>query len=487
MDNEYTHQPLKKQEPKQLKPITAFKKQFDEALPPNGAHNILALGELLPSERRKKPDATQSQEKLDNFQLQEKAALIQLYKSTNHLKWLQDNLPNIKNDYDVTTIGIQYPPFLNPLFWAYKDGILAARLGGPEQAKTYLKSVLIAFTSADFRANASAKADLLMAAMDADIEIVAYDSRDSYQAECNKEERAKKERASIGSADLNPIPDAAEQQQHRTDAEFLKEMSNRSVKEARPWIIQEVAWLKQLKPIYAQEFEATEKLINDAHEMATKKNLRGDALSATLFHALTKLNNGNRITIGSTNHINGIGYHVLSKKSAIDTVDGTFAHHLLEAKDLGPTAIPPKVTAAVISTTEVADHINSELRKKFDPDNLTALKDTKLVRIDLTSGQISTMWQPSSQHPNVISFENKIAPLTGIAPLTVRRVEANKYADPLILPTIKALADKVSELNAQRTDKDGSRSIPKPAKGYEEVISQQKADRANSGPGTPGG
>jgi hypothetical protein len=124
--------------------------------------------------------------------------------------------------------------------------------------------------------------------------------------------------------------------------------------------------------------------------------------------------------------------------------------------------------------TTVLNHINSDLRDKFEPNNLKAVKGTKVVRIDLTSGEIGTMWQPAPQHPSVISFDDKIAPVT------ILKTDSNQYTNPLIIPNIHIFANKVSALNAQRTGKEGPHSIPKPADGHAEDILQQKADKENS-------
>jgi len=64
----------------------AFKKFFDEALPKNGGSHTLTLGEH--------------------------------HATTEHLQWLQQHLPQLKNDYGITTIGVEYAAFVNPLFWA---------------------------------------------------------------------------------------------------------------------------------------------------------------------------------------------------------------------------------------------------------------------------------------------------------------------------------------------------------------------------------
>ena len=183
----------------------AFKEFFDKALPNNGGRHTLVLGEL--------------------------------HYTTEHLHWLQKHLLQLKNDYGITTIGVEYAAFVNPLFWAYKDGTLAAQLGGKPQAKNYVRAMLMALTNPNFHENASVEADLIMSAMDAGIDVVAYDSRHSYIAVCDEWQDKVRQYKQMPENDW---------QTNRKNADFLKEIINESDDETVPWLIMEVAWLKQL-------------------------------------------------------------------------------------------------------------------------------------------------------------------------------------------------------------------------------------------------
>ena len=384
----------------------AFKKFFDEALPKNGRSHTLALGEL--------------------------------HNTTEHLQWLQQHLPQLQRDCGITTIGVEHSAFLNPLFWAYKDGTLTAQLGGKIQAQNYVRTMLMARTHHSYRENTYMLANLLMSAMDAGMDVVAYDSRVSYTTVYDFWLHTVHNEKKIPENDS---------QKNRENTDFLKNIITGPNDEAQAWSTLEMAWLRQLKPEYKVKCDASKQLMACGHQKINTGALTSDALSATFFNAMARPT-GNRITIGGAGHINGIGYKVAGTNTSdfqqkIYTIHGTFSHHVRTTGQSTETHQPHKVTAAVIATTAVGEIIQSRAESRFCDPTYKSVLGHRVHYLNLDRGEINRLWQPEPDDDQVVSLEQKFPkkPFYDSSSNSQTTDFTQAHINPLLMPDIKAASD----------------------------------------------
>ena len=388
----------------------AFKKFFEKALPNDGHSHTLTLGEA--------------------------------HDTTEHLQWLQQHLSQLKTDYGITTIGVERSTFMNPLFWAYKDGTLAEQLGSKEKAQQYMQTVLMIIATDDCEENSYEQVKLLISAMDAGMDVVAYDSRNSYNDWQNKVHEGK------GWVNNKHKKPEKYWQENRENVSIR----NKCIPESFPQFMMEVEWLRQLKPEYEKKFDAAEQLIACGHQKINAGALTSDALSATLFNAMARPT-GNRITIGGVYHINGVGslnklngLGSLNKPNEIEKIHGTFPHHLFAMGQPPEAQRPHQVTAAVIATTAVGKRINDYTKKSFFTDPIIqSVFGHHVSHLNLDHGNIEPLWQPPANHPCAVSLESKFSkkPIhnknTDDVSLSNARTEA--HINPLLMPDIRAASD----------------------------------------------
>ena len=387
----------------------AFAEFFAKALPKDGGRHVLTLGEL--------------------------------HNNPAHLKYLKEQLPVLKDTYGITSIGLEWSAFLNVFLWAYRDGTLRDQLGSQENAQAYLRAVFVACSDTLRKANAIAKADLAIAAMDAGIEVMGFDSRDilaeKKQAYSKFIKQLNSDVASKLTVSGDKIPAdmvLSNIRQSRENLTYWDEYTKRA------WILEEVDWLLGLKPNYQPKLNALEHVIAVGHQEIEAGMLTSDGLSAALEQA-QMLIAGNSITIGGAAHIKGIGTH--NEKFSLhhpEQIHGSFGQHLFAMGQATEHQRIHRVTAAMIATVAVVEKSNHWSKLDFsDPYNL-AIAGHGVAWLNLDDGAVGKMWQPEQDHPCVVPLEEKF-------PVPDEAVEADRPAihaahlNPLKNPVIKEAFD----------------------------------------------
>jgi hypothetical protein len=387
----------------------AFAEAFAKALPKDGRSNTLVVGEW--------------------------------HKDSEHLAFLQWHLAELKDTYGIRTIGLETSPFFNVFLWAYADGTLEKELGSKEAAQNYVKAVFQAFSDPDYKDNSIATANFSIAAIDAGITTVAYDSRDLLA-----------EKKVAWSPDINAfLYHLAESAGESTPNEHLQAIRqapqsfiNKHPHHEFSWILGEVDWLLGLKPAYQTKLNAMEALIAAGHEKIAVGTLTSDGVSAVLFDALAE-KTGNRLVIGGAAHSNGIGIHDNRfQQHHPEQNHGTFATHL---QHLSPSAIAAEgrmaqVTASAIATTAVGQEIDTFAQYYFSHHSTRAIAGHRVTLMNLNNGKVSEMWQPDQTHERVVPLADKFPVPYGAAAADLPAIHA-AHLNPLLIPEIRTAAEKV--------------------------------------------
>ena len=266
-------------------------------------------------------------------------ALGEYHDEVEHIEYLREKLPYLKNRHRLGVIGIEGHMILNVFFQAYQEGLLG---NNRTEIRAYLAAVMDGFCSDPAIQNRYAFIDLAMDAMDAGIKVVAFDSRVPLDYEENTFTHWAeqfKQRALEFSAQRGIASGQTFQNAMRTDAElrkqfFAEQMPSRG--EHIFWAIHEAqAWM-QAHPSLASTISCMRQLqgvYNSAYH-----NANPDFTSALIFRACCPRNQ-NAITIS------GIAHIARATNNAV-LLDGHFADHL------GRIALPdspaPGVTASII-------------------------------------------------------------------------------------------------------------------------------------------
>ena len=359
---------------------TAFAEFLGKALPKDGGTHTLTLGER--------------------------------HDESAHLRFLHESLGRLQADHALTTIGLEVGAYLNPFLWAYADGTLAAQLGSKKKAASYLQAVFETALAEPYRSHTIASVHLAVAAMDAGIQVVAFDSRQALSSKKFSHPYA-----------MQHFHDyATERKEQLLENHFAATLHNRhdsrqysSLDTAHlkvGWLLHEVDWLLETNPAYARRIEAIENLWDMGNKKICRGQLTSDGLSSVLFNALAG-DTGNRLTISGFSHINGIGKH--DAKFPLyhrEQVHGTFGKHLYSSEE---PPRPHRVTAAVIATTSVARTMS---KRSFSDlySQPAAIAGTEVAHLNLDTGTIGAIWHPDATRNkgNIVSLADKFpVPFSG--------------------------------------------------------------------------
>lgn len=397
-----------------LKHLTpAIQKFIDDALPNDGGRHTLALGEM--------------------------------HTDTEHLDLLQHQLSTLHEKNNLQTLGLELPSFFNLFLWAYRDGHLTEMLDSKLAAKDYLRAIFVACTRSSRQENAAKQAELTIQALDAGMDVFTYDSRDTLPSL----------RAGV-KLDIDVcnamLAKMAEKKGISLDA--LKQIRRENTKDGQPpfllqdeWLLEEAQMLRERYPEYDEKLTAIEKLVNVGHQKIAEGKLTSDALSAYLFNNLA--GEGNRITLGGSGHLNGIGgwNNDEGRTSPYDKKDilGTFGLHLFSAGQPPQAQRPHTVTQAVIATVaSLESEHNAESQKDYKNPNTRALKGYRIPVLNLDNGTVKgTLW-----HPEIDNIDpERIVPLEEKFPMPEGVTEEEKpeiikrHMNPGLMPYLKDAAD----------------------------------------------
>lgn len=377
--------------------LPTFQEFFSRALPANGTGNTLSLGEN--------------------------------HQASEHWQWLQQHLPELIKNHQLTTIGIESPAFFTLLFCAYKDKTLEDRLGGKEQARNYLRAVLLSTVPANTQKSMSAQADFIMEALDSGLEVIAYDGRDSWQGwqhAWSKEIQEFRQNLQqiVRNDDLS-----ASQQTWRTNPSFLDAIAQGKPERKIPWVIDEMDWLFRQQPHYQKTLSAIESLISCGQEKIAVGRLTHDALSATLFNTMAKAE-GNRITVGGVMHIDGVG-----DKDA--QAHGTFGHHLSK---IGGESSGHRVTHAILAGP-VVQHMHKN--RMAQAANQPKVRNHDLTALHLGSGTEETLRHNDGEPLTKLFSVDTLLPREVARKFksSERAAFVRSHVNPLLMPDIKTAAD----------------------------------------------
>ena len=353
----------------------------------------------------------------------------ELHDATEHLEFLQRNLGDLKDRYGIQTIGLEWPAYFNLFLWAYADGTLERELGSKEKAQAYMHALGFGYT------------DLSIAAMDAGIQVVAFDTRKStswvweeryYDGE--HQQMLLDEAARLKEKGITASSDDILRQWRANPATIPDRIADRGI-----WELGEMDWLLSLNPDYQAKLDAMQRLIDVGRQKIEEQKLTEDGLSAVLFHAASA--KGNRLTISGTAHMDGVG--------AYGYTHGVFGQHL---KHLFAPEQPPDehhvhhVTEAVIATTAVAQRIDDLKKQSWRPRREKAIAGHEVSLMNLDKGSIGTIWQPDpaieKNRAGIVPLEDKF-PMPSDVPADQRDAHRKAHINPLLMPDIKAAAEAV--------------------------------------------
>jgi len=299
---------------------------------------------------------------------------LHLYKE--HLEYFTAQLPALIKNNNLGTLGVEYPPFMNVFLWAYQDGTLTKELGSQDAAKNYLRTAFLAASDPDYRETTLAEANLMIAALDKGIRVVAYDSRDTLEG---LKERSQEKLDSLKDSGM------------RASSTFLD----------REEMLQNADGMIRKNASYAARVKALETII-----VAGQYNgIAEDTLSATLLHAGAAPGK-NTIAIIGYDHINGV-YEELSESQ------GTFADTLTKLTPKAMT-VTKAVVAGVGMATAIVDYQKGVLaniaEKKRANTFVDAIADSKLptLLVNFETGKISEMPKPDPKLHPLASLEQRL-------------------------------------------------------------------------------
>lgn len=303
-------------------------------------------------------------------------------------------------------------------------------------------------------------AELTIAAMDAEIDVVAYDGRETLEQirkAYDEEIAAYQATLSASSARQGITVEAYKDGQRHDPLTFVRTSAEKSYDDDNQdgflWLLGELAWLQTLPtqhpeiPDYTARLQPLEDLIELGHKKIASGKLTSDGLSAVVFSALA--NKGNRITIGGSAHIDGIGLiQAEPSEYSPEQVHGTFDRQLEAASDspeLHWGAGPPggaRVTAAVLATIADGKEMSIETNKLFLQSCSRAIIDKSLPLLNLDTGTVGEMWHPPEGDERVVTLEDKFPVPEGLD-VARREHHIRAHINPLLMPDIARAAEKV--------------------------------------------
>lgn len=287
----------------------SFQELFDRALPGTQGNHVLTLGEY--------------------------------HRQTPHLSYLRENLPALVRDHRLGTLGLEMQPFMNVFFWAYRDGSMAQALGSQEAARDYLRT-LFRLVEGHETQTATDRADLVIAALDQGVRIVAYDTRYRWTSWWNK--------SAPGRAELDQVLSSEQKQAMRTQPAIALKILEEVPAYKQSWVVHEAAYWMDRHPSYRKTVNGIEQL----SVLGDRKGLDSDAISSLVLNAGADITR-NTIAIIGMGHMIG-AQHTMGN----ETIAGLYPEFLSRQKSRGIAA--PRVTKALVAGTAVANEIHDILR-----------------------------------------------------------------------------------------------------------------------------
>ncbi len=92
-------------------------------------------------------------------------------------QYLTDHISELRDDFDLGTIGMEQPPFMNVFLWAYEDRNKGIKLPVPKEKMAQYVRTMYECNVHHQKLGMEAKANLAMAAIDHGVEVVDFDTR----------------------------------------------------------------------------------------------------------------------------------------------------------------------------------------------------------------------------------------------------------------------------------------------------------------------
>ena len=366
---------------------------------------------------------------------------------TNHINWISDHIEEMRDNYDVSTISVEFAPFQNIFIWAYNDGTLAKVLGGEKEAGEYLRMALQSLVQPQDMENADAMANLAIKCKAAKVDFIAHDARHSF-----KQYKKLFYDSVKNSEELNPIMDMIES---KSDGffQFMRSdlrqhswmMEPGSETERVLWGLNEVDWLLKENPNYKSKFQSIENLVDKGLAIINKKSAPGsissDGLSACLLNALAKPN-GNRLIVSGIGHVDGVGESMFVDQTGKESerTEGAFANHLFSVcnKDVQREH---KVNCAVIAGTGDAKRMQHLTNfRAFTSDG--GIKVPKITHLNIETGNVDEF-----KYDKRLNRMNDFKDLAPVYHKTSKKQadDHEQFANPLLIPEIKRLSDAIEQ------------------------------------------
>ncbi|MBN8543264.1 MAG: hypothetical protein J0M34_03265 [Alphaproteobacteria bacterium] len=222
-----------------------------------------------------------------------------------NLRYFTQQLDTLKAQNNLGAIGLEKPPFMEVILWAYADGVVD---------EAYVKRMFQAYGEAEYSEAMKEKAGLAIEAIKRDIPLFCFDTRDTFA-----QFAAQKGALEAYREELSKDPDLRDKLINEEDASFI----NRSQRVQVGFLISEIRALLKDKehPEYRARLNDLEAVLLAQRTMRGESKLLGyDAVGAALIAERTPQGK-NALTISGLDHIMGLA----SRK---DGVEGTLAQHL---------------------------------------------------------------------------------------------------------------------------------------------------------------
>jgi hypothetical protein len=249
-------------------------------------------------------------------------AIGEAHHTHDYIDTLNEQWQNLSNPakYNVGTLGLEQPTYINVVLWAMEDKRLP--LSDPKKSADYLASVLNRLSIAGFQANIRASAELIEQAMANKTQVITFDMRHTLDITLVYHSQT------MGLIKPYLPTSAKEQQALREDPKAFEQWKKEVVRKSafvgdkeyidHAWSLSEIKSLVDANPGYAARLQALE----EVGRAAGREGLLEDGQSAAvLAHYADK--SRNIITSGGLYH--NTGKHIPEAEA-----QGGFAAHLAQ-------------------------------------------------------------------------------------------------------------------------------------------------------------
>ena len=375
-----------------------------------------------------------------------------------HWDFLRQHLDQLDTQHHVQTIGLEIPAMFNVLLWAYQDGTLRQALHSDKAVRRYMRAVFKAVTIEDCEPSMEGAVDLAMAAMDRNIRIVAYDSRDARTI------------SPLIHGVMTSIPTQEEQRQEmlkRCAPKWLAEKANPT------WVNHEMQWLLRTNPAYQPKLHAMDQLLTAGYHKIEQGKLTSDALSAVMFDTLAEP--GNRLVTIGVAHVFGTDAphpHTLHSRAPHPENDPNHVHSTLVDHLAAIARRRPNdtVASAILGSSEMIDNSTNWHYLDLISDHARTVAERPVYVVDINRKKVTnhSYLAPEERTAEALhevgfhmlaGFAEPEEPRTiPIVPLrekflppapaiTGKEQEAHyrQHINPLLMPDIKRAADAVRD------------------------------------------